>query len=184
MTVSAGWACVVAFRHPQVFSFPSAGIVGSPALGCCAPPAGDTTVRPIHSVCRFPPPATAKCHGLRCSFACGLALPLGPFVIPVSGHYRLIVFCRHPPFTQRARCARDTSQIPAIAMRLEIASFWLSGAVDAQRLTLVHRAIPCMSLYAAGGAFWRARWRRPHRDDSAGRIFQPGVMPRQDRSFR
>ena len=110
---SAGWACVVAFRHPQVFSFPSAGIVGSPALGCCAPPAGDTTVRPIHSVCRFPPPATAKCHGLRCSFACGLALPLGPFVIPVSGHYRLIVFCRHPPFTQRARCARDTSQIPA-----------------------------------------------------------------------
>ena len=33
---SAGWACVVAFRHPQVFSFPSAGIVGSPALGCCA----------------------------------------------------------------------------------------------------------------------------------------------------
>ena len=69
-------------------------------------------------------------------------------------------------------------------MRLGIASFWLSGAVDAQRLALVHRAIPCMSRYAAGGAFWRARWRRPHRDDSAGRIFQAGVMPRQDRSFR
>ena len=32
-----------------------------------------------------------------------------------------------------------------IAMRLGIASFWLSGAVDAQRLIPVHRAIPCMS---------------------------------------
>ena len=35
---SAGLACVVAIRHPQVFSFPSMGIAGHlPALGRCAP---------------------------------------------------------------------------------------------------------------------------------------------------
>ena len=118
---SAGWACVVAFRHPQVFSFPSAGIVGSPALGCCAPPAGDTTVRPIHSVCRFPPPATAKCHGLRCGFACGLALPLGPFrdtgiralsadrVLPASAIHPASKMCpRHEPDTCSSRCGSES----------------------------------------------------------------------------
>ena len=39
-----------------------------------------------------------------------------------------------------------------IAMRLGIASFWLSGSVDAQRLIPVHRAIPCMSRTRRGGA--------------------------------
>ena len=44
---SAGRACVVAIRHPQVFSFPSVGIAGHlPALGAVVRPLsrGRTTV--------------------------------------------------------------------------------------------------------------------------------------------
>jgi hypothetical protein len=104
---SAGRACVVSLRHPQVFSFPSVGIAGPPALGCCALCRGRTKVRPIHSVCRFPPAATAKCHGLRCrslvgwhyrsAHWCGWRRDTGIRALSADRG------CRHPPYTQRAR---------------------------------------------------------------------------------